>query len=417
MKIIISESQYNFLQSKYQKIQEQESPLERILRLAATGGEEESESDSENDTMVDTTLDTTYEIEPGGYYVNPNYQSVNIKYYPNAIPLNKDAETLLKSIAKDIGKSEITVSSTLRTYEDQARVNKQNSRKNIINWYCRGNKNCDLVKKWDLFKSGQMTQQEYADYLKERDRERGKVMSNHIPGFSIDVVPYDENLATKAEKLSKQSNSGVKNVVREPDNNAVHLDFTFKVTGQSGVKSPTIKKVEKDSLQTIKKDNIIIDTKDNTSETYALIYGGYPSSQYGAKFMYDEGKQYIKRNVVYADKELSIESVENELKKINPNAKIDSVSGFSGGGSNTLRALDSGKYKFIGLIDPYITSERTSLPSNVKMISRSENWTGYPNVKKVLAKMENSGESEKVGNSYNHEKMPEIFFQKYGNLV
>jgi hypothetical protein len=70
------------------------------------------------------------------------------------------------------------------------------------------------------------------------------------------------------------------------------------------------------------------------------------------------------------------------------------------------------------LIDPYITSVRSTLPSNVKMISRAENWTGYPNVREVLKKMENSETSEKiVDTTYNHDEMPDIFFQKYGNLI
>jgi hypothetical protein len=89
------------------------------------------------------------------------------------------------------------------------------------------------------------------------------------------------------------------------------------------------------------------------------------------------------KNVIYADKEKSIYDIEKVLQKTNPNAKITSVSGFSGGGPNTLRAMESGKYKFIGLIDPYIDKELSRLPANTKMISRAKNWTGYPNVKKV----------------------------------
>jgi hypothetical protein len=260
-----------------------------------------------------------------------------------------------------------------------------------------------------------MTQQQYADYLKDRDKKNGTLISNHILGLSIDITPYDSNLADVVEKLSTSPNSGVKKVVREQNNNTIHIDFKFPITGQSGVKKP---KIENQGIDSITQEGIIIKSPTNQKE-YALVYGGYPSSTYGAKFMAEQGKNILSnKNVIYADKEKSIPNIEKVLQKTNPNAKITSVSGFSGGGPNTLRAMESGKYKFIGLIDPYIDKELSRLPANTKMISRAKNWTGYPNVKKVLTKMENSEVSDLVdSSSYNHLEMPKIFFDRYKGLM
>jgi hypothetical protein len=52
------------------------------------------------------------------------------------------------------------------------------------------------------------------------------------------------------------------------------------------------------------------------------------------------------------------------------------------------------------------------------MISRAKNWIGYPKVKEVLTKMENSGVSDlEDSSSYNHLEMPKIFFNRYKGLM
>lgn len=413
MKIIISESQYNKI---IQNIQEQESYLGKLLNFLSPNKDEDEEEDEDEEYNRDSeNTDSDIIVDPGEYYIHPNYDTVTIEYTSKAIQLNNDAEILVKSIAKKANKSKITITSTLRTYEDQARTNRNNSRTDIINWYCGGNSNCELVKKWDSFVKGNMTQQQYADYLKEQDKKNRTLISKHILGLSIDITPFDSNLADVAEKLSKSPNSGVKYVVREENNNTVHIEFKFPVTGESGVKKP---KIENQGIESITQDGIIIKSTENKNE-YALVYGGHPSSTYGAKFMAEQGKNILSdKNVIYADKEKSIPEIEKVLEKTNPNAKITSVSGFSGGGPNTLRAMESGKYKFIGLIDPYIDKELSSLPLNTKMMSRAKNWTGYPKVKEVLTKMENSGVSDLVdSSSYNHLEIPKIFFDKYKRLM
>ena len=264
-----------------------------------------------------------------------------------------------------------------------------------------------------------MTQQEYADYLKDRDKKRGGLMSNHLSGLAIDITPYSEKFASTAEKLMKKGNSGIKKVLREKSNGAVHIEFVFPVTDKGGIgdvpsKSPT-KRSEKKSDKMFSKQGVIIDTVNSSSNEYGLVYGGTPSSKYGAKFMYEQGASILNKNMIYANNEIPISSIEQELKSINPNGKIKSVSGFSGGGPKTIEAMNLGKYDFIGLIDPFISQVYTSLPSNVKMISRGNNWSGYPSVRDVLNKMESAGTSELIAsNSYNHNSMPEVFFKKYG---
>jgi hypothetical protein len=420
-KLIISEDESTRIKNLYNIFEQNSNPLDVVLKSALDYLEKKKrgeipDEEPTDSTTTDTISDTSVVVEPGSYYMNPNYESVKIKYYSSAIPMNKDAEILLKSIAKDAGMSEVTISSTKRTYEDQARANFSNRATDILNWY-----GADVLNVWKSYKqkyNKQEFQKYYAEYLKKRDADRKKLISNHLSGIAFDVVPFNEKFATTAERLMKMGNSGIKKVLREPENGAVHMEFNFPVTGQSGAKTPSTKQVGIDSLSNTPTDGIIIDTKNRNSNEYALVYGGYPSSKYGAKFMQEKGKKYLNKNVIYADKEKSLETIEAQLKKINPSAKITSVSGFSGGGANAIKAMDLGKFKFIGLIDPYITSVRSTLPSNVKMISRAENWTGYPNVREVLKKMENSETSEKiVDTTYNHDEMPDIFFQKYGNLI
>lgn len=52
MKIVISESQYNYIKSKYTKIDEQENPLARILRLALKNKRDEDEYEDEEEDSI-----------------------------------------------------------------------------------------------------------------------------------------------------------------------------------------------------------------------------------------------------------------------------------------------------------------------------------------------------------------------------
>jgi hypothetical protein len=51
-------------------------------------------------------------------------------------------------------------------------------------------------------------------FSEDRDKKRGKVLSNHIPGFAVDVTPYSDQFASTAEKLMKKPNSGIRKVFK-----------------------------------------------------------------------------------------------------------------------------------------------------------------------------------------------------------
>lgn len=427
-KIIISEEEKKHIKQLYSLQEQEKSPLQIVLGRAMEKFEKlksgvDSPDDSETETsgeMEDTTT-TSSSFEPGEFFTHPNAETMKINYGPSAIKLNAPAELLLKSIFAEANTPNLKVTSTLRTYNDQARVNSQNSRANIASWY--GN---DVAQVWDKYMAGQMTQQQYADYLQDRDKKRGKVLSNHIPGFAIDVTPFSDQFASTAEKLMKKPNSGIRKVLREKSNNAVHIEFNFPVTDKGGVgtvpKMPS-KKEEKRFDKQMSKGGIIVD-KNNNSSNYAIVFGGSPSSSYGAQFMFDKSSNILSdKNVVYSNFENSLDTVINQIKSQDPNAKITSVSGFSAGGKNAWEAASRG-YK-VGLIDPVVPDFATQLvgsdftgklPSNIKMVSRQENWSGQ--FRKHGERLKNLESSQPdVRRNVKHADMPSQFFSDFKNFV
>jgi hypothetical protein len=352
--------------------------------------------------------------EPGSYFVHPEYEKIKINYGADAKPLNKDAEILLKSIVAETGYDSIRVGSTLRDYNLQAIVNKTNTESQMKEWYCtRGKEDCDeLIKNWK-----QKDASELAKYYEMRDKKYGKPMSNHILDFAIDV-PYDTKMANTIEKIIKKGDSGIKRVYPEKGN-ALHIEFLFPVTGISGVKTPTISKLNvKDGENVIDKGDMIIVTNNKNSNDYALVYGGIPKEKHGGRFMYEQGKYVSKlknKNIVYSNHDIPINIIESDLKKINPNSVIKTVSGFSAGQKYTLPAMRTGNYKFIGLIDPYISNYISSLPANTKMISNHNVWKDYPEAVTALKQMEDL----KISKFENipHLEMPKKFFEEYGHLM
>jgi hypothetical protein len=176
---------------------------------------------------------------------------------------------------------------------------------------------------------------------------------------------------------------------------------------------------EKITKPTIKSNSYIIDIKNSKSKDFTLIWGGMPSTQYGAKFMRDQAKGYFEnKNVIYSNYENSLETLKNVLKNNGiKNFRIKSVSGFSRGGINTWAQLN-GSYDFIGLIDPSTPKAYSKLPSNTKMISRWENWGSVPSYQKNIKTMEQNKTSLRIpSKTYNHLEMPKIFYEKYSNLM
>ena len=314
-KFIISEEERKHIKKLY-NIKEQNDGLakgflELVKQKMKGGTTPQSSSDtttSRGGGSSSSDSGSSTQVSAGKYFTHPNADSINIKYRSSAIPLNKDAEKLLKSIFAEAGTTNLEVTSTLRTYDDQARANSQNSRANIVAWY-----GGDVGQAWDKLKSGQMTQQDFANYLRDRDAKRGKLMSNHLSGFAIDVVPYSDQFASTAEKLMKQGGSGIRKVLREKSNNAIHIEFDFSVTDKAGLSSPSqstpSKRQEKGADKAIFKSGLVIDKRIDSPE-YALVYGGTPSNKYGGQFMYEKGKNILNKNVIYANNEISIQQVE-----------------------------------------------------------------------------------------------------------
>tara|TARA_R110000824_G_C14831100_1_gene637884 strand:+ start:38 stop:556 length:519 start_codon:yes stop_codon:yes gene_type:complete len=121
----------------------------------------------------------------------------------------------------------------------------------------------------------------------------------------------------------------------------------------------------------------------------------------------------------------------NELPQLKKIYNVNKIIGFSGGGIKVWKEIKNNPddYEFIGLIDPSTPTSVSTLPSNVKMVSRYENWAGCcggPKSKKPrttsyynnLKLMEEKGLSERIGsNTYNHLKIPGEFFRKYKDQI
>jgi hypothetical protein len=141
--------------------------------------------------------------------------------------------------------------------------------------------------------------------------------------------------------------------------------------------------------------------------------------------MQQQGSKYLKnKNVVYSNFENSLDSVINYIKSLTSNPNITSVNGFSAGGKNAWAAAKQG-YN-VGLIDPVVTNDAESLlgkdlsgqlPSNIKMISKQENWGGnYRLHGEKLSKIEKS-QPTNIRRNVGHLEMPNEFFSEYASFV
>jgi len=196
----------------------------------------------------------------------------------------------------------------------------------------------------------------------------------------------------------------------------LELDTKRKETPKDDKKSEDKKTTDNGSKKTITKSSYIIQLGDPSSKKFNIIWGGTSSKVYGANFMKEQGDQYLSdKNIIYSDWENSVSKLKEKLKEsLGDGYTIRSVSGFSKGGEKTWNEINSG-YDFVGLIDPSTSFARTSLPSNVKMMSNHSNWGAYPKMKEAIKKMEENGLSERIGDSktYNHDSIPKKFFERY----
>lgn len=170
---------------------------------------------------------------PGGYtyYSHPNAANVTLAYGERAVRMVPNAEFLLKSILGSCNILSATLTSTLRTYHDQARITMEQtypaSPAKVTQWYGNAVRvECEkYLKTHDI--------QGFADWWEAYDKQRGAVSSLHLTNQALDVVPIKdrEKFAKAVGDLVPVAGSGVrriipKGVMGEPVD---HVEFTFKV--------------------------------------------------------------------------------------------------------------------------------------------------------------------------------------------
>lgn len=246
--------------------------------------------------------------------------------------------------------------------------------------------------------------------------------------YSEKFMSGGDKIVAALEKLGYSFGEGgnVKGYLWRTDTGGNHWNHVHvSRTDRPEVKDYEPKKIEdeKVTLNTgekikIDKPSYIISLNNPDNKNISLIWGGTPSSSYGAKFMEKEGRGFFdNKNVIFSDWENDLSMIEKYLKDNGLSEyKINSISGFSKGAEKTWGYINSG-YDFIGLIDPSTPKKHDSLPSSVKMISNHTNWGSYLSMKKNIKNLEDKGFSERVGNdvTYNHLDIPKIFFEKYSS--
>ena len=170
-----------------------------------------------------------------GIFSHPDADKVTLSYGIQGdgkrVPeLNSKAAQLLKSIVASCGMKAATLTSTLRTYHDQARITITQTYKSdpskVSMWY--GAQVLAACKKYLDDIEG------FAAWWEEYDRKRGKVSSLHLSNRAMDVVPSGDRtkFAAKVQELKSIAGSGVKRIIpkgvmKEPVD---HVEFTFEVT-------------------------------------------------------------------------------------------------------------------------------------------------------------------------------------------
>ncbi len=149
------------------------------------------------------------------------------------------------------------------------------------------------------------------------------------------------------------------------------------------------------------------------SKKWTIVWGGKPSSNYGAKFMEKQtNNAFHNENVLYADYQFTIESCKSLISKFCKDFKIVSVYGFSRGGVNAWEQI--GKVDFVGLIDPLVPKnyKLDFDASKVFMLYNTGVWD--KNNKDRLDKV-----ALYLGNNHSkrlympHLDIPKLFFTKY----
>lgn len=148
---------------------------------------------------------------PGKYFSHPDASKVTLKYGDKARKMTDTAEQLLKSILAASGIMSATLTSTRRTYHDQARITMTQTYPNrgastVKQWYGQ-----DVLDACKLYKKSNDIQG-FADWWEARDKKRGRVSSKHLSNQALDVVPAKDRLkfVKQVKALVPVAGSGVK---------------------------------------------------------------------------------------------------------------------------------------------------------------------------------------------------------------
>lgn len=163
----------------------------------------------------------------------------------------------------------------------------------------------------------------------------------------------------------------------------------------------------------------VIISKKNSNNNFAIIFGGTPSDKFGAQFLKNKCEKYLSdKNVIYSNWENTPEAIEQYVLSKYPNAKFTSVCGFSKGGLRAWAAAGSGKYNFVGLIDPSIEgnylSYKVSPNANVIMTFKPDRTWGLNSLnyaKKVL------GNQRIIPVPAEHTNQVDVFFSRFSDYL
>ena len=157
----------------------------------------------------------------------------------------------------------------------------------------------------------------------------------------------------------------------------------------------------------------IVSQNNTKSNEWVIVWGGKPSTSYGAEYMVDKASSHLNcNNVIYADYQVSKQKCDEIIKKVSPNGVVTEVYGFSRGGYNAF--MEIGKVKYVWLIDPLIP-QKYDTPfgiTNVFMVYNPSVWDGGNS-----SRLKNFSTKLKTVNSVrvdmSHLKIPNYFFNTY----
>ncbi len=162
------------------------------------------------------------ETPQGNYYTHPNYANVKLildSGTPTRHPLNATADKLLRSLLAKAGIMQAHVSSTLRTFADQAKAMFDNKRgKHDISYA-----NKDAMKALDQY-FAKNDQAGFAAWIEKNAPN----LSNHLSGRAIDVTKINHSAFHKV--LNEHLAGYSKHIDERPKGlDVTHVEFTFRV--------------------------------------------------------------------------------------------------------------------------------------------------------------------------------------------